>query len=125
MRSKPRMRAPNRLPMASMADNTTRVVLCTAPLEAGQQLVRTLVEEQLVACGNIVQVNSIYRWKGAVQTENEALIIFKTTSEAWPRLKERVPELHPYDVPELLLLGVVDGHEPYLQWVQESIKSNE
>jgi periplasmic divalent cation tolerance protein len=108
-----------------MAGSATRIVLCTAPLAAGPELVRTLVEERLVACGNILQVSSIYRWKGAVETEDEALIIFKTTAEAWPRLKERVPQLHPYDVPELLLLGVVDGHEPYLQWVQESIESNE
>jgi periplasmic divalent cation tolerance protein len=119
------MPAPNRLLMANMADNTTRLVLCTAPLAAGAQLVRTLVEEGLVACGNITQVSSIYRWKGAIETEAEALIILKTTADAWPRLKERVPQLHPYDVPELLLLGVVDGHEPYLKWVRESTVSHE
>jgi periplasmic divalent cation tolerance protein len=108
-----------------MADSETRIVLCTAPLAGVREFVRKLVEERLVACGNIVQVSSIYRWKGAVETEAEALIIFKTTTAAWPRLKERVPQLHPYDVPELLLLGIVDGNESYLQWVQESIESHE
>jgi periplasmic divalent cation tolerance protein len=108
-----------------VSEKATQVVLCTAPLAAGQQLVRTLVEERLVACGNIVAVNSIYRWKDKIEAEDEVLIIFKTTTEAWPLLKQRVPQLHPYDVPELLLLGVVDGHEPYLQWVQESTGSRE
>lgn len=103
-----------------MRDTATQVVLCTAPLASSTQLVRTLVEEQLVACGNIMPVNSIYRWKDQIEVQDEALIIFKTTTEAWPRLKERVSQLHPYEVPELLLLGVVDAHEPYLQWVKES-----
>jgi periplasmic divalent cation tolerance protein len=108
-----------------MPERATQVVLCTAPLAAGTQLVRTLVEERLVACGNIMPVSSIYRWKDEIEASAEALIIFKTTTEAWPLLKERVSQLHPYEVPELLLLGVVDGHEPYLRWVQESTVSND
>ena len=108
-----------------MRDPATQVVLCTAPLSAGPELVRTLVEEKLVACGNIVPVSSIYRWQGQIEAADEALIIFKTTAKAWPRLKQRVSQLHPYEVPELLLLGVVDGYEPYLRWVQESTVSHE
>lgn len=103
-----------------MPEPATQVVLCTAPLAASRQLVRTLVEERLVACGNIMPVSSIYRWKDQIEADDEVLIIFKTTTKAWPRLKERVSQLHPYEVPELLLLGVLDGHLPYLQWVQES-----
>jgi periplasmic divalent cation tolerance protein len=98
-----------------------RLVLCTAPDEpATRELVKTLVAERLVACGNIIRVNSIYRWQGAIEEAGEALIIFKTTDDAWPRLKERVAQLHPYDVPELLLIGLDDGHAPYLNWVEES-----
>jgi periplasmic divalent cation tolerance protein len=103
----------------------TRLVLCTAPDTAEtRQLVRTLVAERLVACGNIVPgITSIYRWQGAIDESVEALIIFKTTGEAWPRLKERVVELHPYDVPELLMLSLDDGYLPYLDWVAESTQS--
>jgi periplasmic divalent cation tolerance protein len=98
------------------------IVFCTAPDSgATEEMVRKLVEEGLVACGNIVpDVNSIYRWKGKLEAAAEALIIFKTTEAAWPRLKLRLPELHPYDVPELLMLKVADGLTPYLNWVKES-----
>jgi periplasmic divalent cation tolerance protein len=98
------------------------VVLCTAPDSGGtEEMVRTLVEEGVVACGNIVpDVNSIYRWKGAVEAAAEALIIFKTTEASWPRLKQRLTELHPYDVPELLLFKVADGLPAYMSWVEES-----
>jgi periplasmic divalent cation tolerance protein len=101
---------------------SVRLVLCTAPdSPATRQLVRTLVEERLVACGNIVSgVTSLYRWLGEVEQASEALIIFKTTVQAWPRLKERIVELHPYEVPELLLVNVEDGTAPYLEWVSRS-----
>ena len=99
---------------------STRLAVCTAPESVTEELVRTLVEERLVACGNILPVRSIYRWQGAIEDSREALIIFKTTSEAWPRLKERLAQLHPYDVPELLLVSVDDGYAPYLNWVVES-----
>jgi periplasmic divalent cation tolerance protein len=101
---------------------STVIVLCTAPDSgATEEMVRKLVEEGVVACGNIVpDVNSIYRWKGNVEAAAEALIIFKTTEVSWPRLMQRLPELHPYDVPELLLLKVADGLAPYLNWVEES-----
>jgi periplasmic divalent cation tolerance protein len=86
--------------------------------------VRTLVEERIVACGNILPgVDSIYRWQGAVSEEPEVLIVFKTSAAAWPRLQERLPELHPYDTPELLLVSVADGLAPYLQWVTESTEA--
>jgi periplasmic divalent cation tolerance protein len=104
---------------------STHIALSTAPNEeVARTLVRTLVEERIVACGNIVPgVNSIYRWQGAVSEEPEVLIVFKTSAAAWPRLQERLPELHPYDTPELLLVSVADGLAPYLQWVTDSTES--
>ena len=108
-----------------MRSDAIQLVLCTAPLARADELVRTLVEERLVACGNIMAVRSLYRWKGNLEADEEALIIFKTTIGAWPRLKARVPELHPYEVPELLLLSVADGLDPYLQWVAENTITDE
>ena len=104
---------------------STHIALSTAPNEeVARTLVRTLVEERIVACGNIVPgVNSIYRWQGAVSEEPEVLIVFKTSAAAWPRLQERLPELHPYETPELLLVSVADGLAPYLQWVTDSTES--
>lgn len=100
-----------------------RVALVTAPgVEAAERIVRTLLEERIVACGNIVAgVTSIYRWQGAVEREAEALIVLKTTAAEAPRLLARLPELHPYEVPEILVLPVVDGHGPYLSWLSQNV----
>jgi periplasmic divalent cation tolerance protein len=102
--------------------STAHIALSTAPNElVARELVRTLVNERIVACGNIVPgVQSIYRWQGAVQEDSEVLIVFKTTAAAWPRLQQRLPELHPYDTPELLLLPITDGLSRYMHWLNES-----
>ena len=101
----------------------TRVVLMTAPdQESAERLVRTLLEERIIACGNIVPgVTSLYWWKGVVERDTEVQIVVKTTAAEVSRLLERVPELHPYEVPEVLVLRVEDGHGPYLAWVRESV----
>jgi periplasmic divalent cation tolerance protein len=103
--------------------SSARVVLVTLPDEpAAQELVTRLVEERVVACGNILPgVMSIYRWEGAVERAREALVVFKTTAQGAERLVRRVPELHPYDVPEVLVLPVTAGHEPYLRWVADNV----
>lgn len=101
-----------------------RLALMTAgSAEDAERLVRTLVDENLVACGNIVPgLTSIYPWQGAVQCEAEVLIVLKTTAAAVPRLLERAPELHPYEVPEVLVLDVTGAYEPYLRWVAENVR---
>jgi periplasmic divalent cation tolerance protein len=96
-----------------------RVVLCTVPNEqAGVSLARALVEERLVACVNIVPgVRSIYRFKGAVEDEQELLLVLKTSAARYQRLEQRIRELHPYDVCEVLALDVAAGSQPYLDWL--------
>lgn len=87
-----------------------------------EELVRKLVEEGLVACGNILPgVASIYRWEGKVERATEALVVFKTTAAGAARLETRVPELHPYDVPEVLVLPVESGHGAYLEWIGRNV----
>ena len=101
-------------------DTGARVVLVTAPdLAVAERLVRTLVEERLAACGNIVPgVTSIYRWQGGIQRDEEVLIVLKSAAQTVPRLTARVPELHPYEVPEVVVLEIAGGHGPYLDWVR-------
>jgi periplasmic divalent cation tolerance protein len=108
-----------------MAECHARVALVTVPDETvAGAMVTTLVEEGVVACGNIVSgVTSIYRWQGQVERASEALVIFKTTAEGAERLIRRVPELHPYDTPEVLVLSVDAGHGPYLDWIGENVGS--
>jgi len=71
----------------------------TAPPETADDIARTLVEERLAACVNRIDCESTYRWDGAVQDDAEQILLAKTTSDAYPRLVERVEAIHPYDVP--------------------------
>lgn len=97
------------------------LALSTAPdAEQAERIARTLVEERLIACANLVPgVTSIYRWEGAVQAEREVLMVMKTRRALVPRLKERLPRMHPYQVPELVVTPVVDGLDPYRRWVRD------
>lgn len=108
-----------------MAETAARVVLVTMPDQAAaEELVTRVTEERLVACGNIVAgLTSIYWWQGRVERASEALVIFKTTAPGADRLLRRVPELHPYDTPEVLVLDVAAGFRPYLDWIGENVDS--
>lgn len=95
-------------------------VLMTAP-DAGSagRIVGALLGDNLVACGNILPgATSVYRWEGAVQQDEEAVVIMKTLRRLAPQVLERAVELHPYDVPELLVQPVTDGAAAYLDWVR-------
>jgi periplasmic divalent cation tolerance protein len=98
------------------------VVLVTAPSQqVAEQLAAALVEERLAACGNVVPgVVSIYRWEGAVQREQEVLVVFKTPTALAARLIERVQQLHPYDVPEAVALRSAEVLPSYAAWVADS-----
>lgn len=100
------------------------LVLVTAPsADKASELARTLVEEQLAACGNVLPgVRSIYRWEGKVHDEPEALLILKTRAALFEPLRERIVSLHPYQVPEVLRLDVSAGHLPYLEWIGANVR---
>ncbi len=98
-----------------------RVLLVTVPDEArGREIARALVEERLAACGNVVPIAaSVYRWEGKVVEESECLLILKTSAALAERVAERVLALHPYRVPEILVLPVEAGLDTYLRWVRD------
>jgi len=82
---------------------------------------RTLVEEKLVACVNIVpQIRSIYWWKEEICDDQEVLLVMKTPTTMFDSLQNRVRELHSYEVPEIVALPVEKGLPDYLNWVVES-----
>ncbi len=99
------------------------IVLTTLGKDAdAAAFARTLVDEQLAACVNIVPgMTSIYRWKGSVEQDAEQLLIIKTTPAMVEALQARFTTLHPYEVPELLVLPVSAGSEAYLRWVGETV----
>ena len=90
--------------------------------EDAERIARTLVERRLAACVNVVPgLVSIYRWKGAVERDEERLLIIKTRAERLEGLRAALLELHPYELPELIALPIEGGHPPYLAWLDESV----
>jgi periplasmic divalent cation tolerance protein len=99
------------------------VVLVTCPPEKALALADALVEEHVAACVNVVtSLQSVYRWKGEVHREGEALLIAKTTRDRFDALKKTVLSHHPYELPEVIAVPVERGHIPYLDWVVESTR---
>jgi periplasmic divalent cation tolerance protein len=89
----------------------------------GERIARALVEERLAACVNVVPgVVSVYRWKGAVEREGELLLVIKTMAEQVDALKARLLELHPYELPEVVVIPIVGGHGAYLDWLAEQVR---
>ncbi len=95
------------------------VILSTCPGgQAAEGLARMLVEEGLAACVNILpRVRSIYRWQGAVQADEEALMVIKAKASSFEALRAALVSQHPYEVPEVIALPIADGHHPYLDWL--------
>lgn len=95
------------------------VAHCTCPdAESAARIARVLVQERLAACVQAVPgLVSTYRWDGTVREDAEVLLLIKTTRERFEALKSRLPALHPYESPELIATGVVDGLPGYLGWV--------
>lgn len=86
------------------------------------QFARTLVGERLAACVNVLPLmRSIYRWKDAIEQESERQIIIKTTADRLDALRARIRALHPYELPEFVVLPVVDGEVGYLDWIRDSV----
>ena len=98
------------------------IVLTTLPADAdGAAFGRTLVEERLAACVNLLPVmESIFRWEGQIEQDTERQIVVKTSRERVPALWDRIRELHPYEVPEFVVLPIHDGSDAYLRWLGES-----
>lgn len=97
------------------------VVLVTCPPDKAPAIAGALVEERVAACVNVVPgLSSVYRWKGAVHNDAEALLLVKTTRDRFEALKQAVLRHHPYELPEIIALPVELGHAPYLDWVIES-----
>lgn len=98
------------------------VVLTTWPdAEKARAAARTLVEEKLAACANIMPgVESIFRWEGKVETSAEVMMVLKTTIARYQAMETRILALHPYEVPEIVVLRVTDGLPKYLRWVENS-----
>ena len=105
-----------------MNQTDTVLVLSNAPDEAvATRIADALVSEGLAACVNIGgPVQSVYRWQGVVEKTTEIPLTIKTTAAKQANLIERLIALHPYDVPEAIVVPIIGGYAPYLNWVREN-----
>jgi periplasmic divalent cation tolerance protein len=108
-------------PCVSMIDAVV-LVLITVPADADAAgLARTLVEDHLAACVSVGgEIRSIYRWQGAVEEATERQLYIKTTAATLDALRARMAQLHPYDVPEWLVLPALETGDAYLDWVRQA-----
>lgn len=99
------------------------VILCTCPDDAiAGRLARSLVEQRLAACVNIVPaIRSIYSWQGALCDDKEVLLVIKTLQSRFPELEAWLREHHPYDVPEVVALRAEQVSADYLAWIASSV----
>jgi periplasmic divalent cation tolerance protein len=100
---------------------TVLVCFCTCPDTAtAQAIADALVGERLAACVNVLPgLRSVYRWQGAIERADEALLLIKTVRGQLPAMQARVVALHPYELPELVAVEVAGGLAAYLDWIAE------
>ena len=100
------------------------IVLMTASTKEGAvRIVRTLLEERLIACANIMDhVSSFFWWQGKIEEKKEVLVIMKSHESLFKKLSKRVMELHSYDTPEILALPIVNGSLSYLDWMKACLE---
>ena len=99
------------------------VVLIPVPEDQARELARTLVRERLAGCVNVLPGTfSVYRWEGELSEDTESLLLVKTTQERYAALEARVRELHPYQIPEILALGVGQTPPEFAAWLEGSVR---
>ena len=94
--------------------------MCTVGSEDNAGLIaRSLVEEKLAACVNVVpKVQSIYSWKGEIVEDNELLLLIKTRGQMYTQVEARIRALHTYEVPEIIAFDITKGSKDYLDWIK-------
>jgi periplasmic divalent cation tolerance protein len=100
-----------------------QVSTTTADHSSAMTIARALIEQRLAACVQISgPIESVFRWKGAVEASQEWVCTAKTTRDAYPHVERRIRELHSYDEPEIIATAIIAGSESYLEWLQDEVE---
>jgi periplasmic divalent cation tolerance protein len=102
------------------------LVITTFPdAEVAANVIRTLVEEKLAACGSIIPgVRSLYAWEGKIEDSAEVMVVFKTASTVYAKLEKRLLKLHPYETPEVLALEPGAVNRAYAEWIAAAVAAS-
>jgi periplasmic divalent cation tolerance protein len=103
------------------------LILTTVPVgDLGEAIARALVDERLAACVTVgAPMTSFYRWRGAIERDEERQVVIKTTRDRVPAVQARIAELHTYDIPEFLVIAVAGGSAAYLDWITASVEPDQ
>ncbi len=101
------------------------LVLTSLPdADTARRLARGLIEARLAACVQVgAPVESLYHWQGRLETANEIPLAIKTTATAWPALLSAIRERHPYELPEIVAVPIIDGLPGYLDWIDAQTRA--
>jgi periplasmic divalent cation tolerance protein len=105
-----------------MSSDFIVVFVAVGQEKEAELIARTLIDESLAACVNLIRQNSVYRWKGEIVEDEEILLVIKTHQTQFTALRERVMALHSYEVPEIISLAIEEGHRTYLEWIAANVK---
>jgi periplasmic divalent cation tolerance protein len=97
------------------------IIISTFPNKQSiTKIANQLVKQKLAACVNIINISSVYAWKGKIENQSEYLALFKTSKKNQPKLKKELQKLHPYDIPEIAEINVDSINQSYLKWLVDS-----
>ena len=102
------------------------IVLCTVPdRNTAEEIAHILIADKLAACVNIIPgVTSVYRWENRIEQAEELILVIKTGSRTFPALQEKIADLHPYELPEIIAVPIHDGLPAYLNWLTQSLETS-
>lgn len=106
---------------ANRAPPPLLVLTSVATRDQAQALARALVELRLAACAQISQIESVYRWQGAIESAGEFRVLFKTTARLYAQVESAIRERHPYELPAIHAIATTQAFAPYAEWVQDSV----
>jgi periplasmic divalent cation tolerance protein len=104
----------------------TLIIVTASSKSEAEKIVRTLLEERLIACANIIgPVHSLFWWQGKIDEAQEHLILMKTRKDLFNKLADKVKAIHSYQIPEIIAMPIVEGFKPYMEWLESSLKIND
>jgi len=107
-----------------MKNSQNQYVMCliSTPQEQAERIAKEFVSQKLAACAQIINpIHSIYWWQGKIEEDKEALLLLKTEVTHTEKIKKALKGIHPYEVPELIVIPIQDGYTPYLSWISDTL----